>query len=208
MFHDVTFPYRLAAGLSFFVVMLAVEFWKRPSEPRRRKEYSFLAGITVAAMGYGVAHDFVTWSICRSYYVIGKGIPTASYGYTWDVVKLAMKATWSVGLIAAAVLLVANNPDRERRQLPYRRLVAFAAVPLVVSMVLEGLLGLLFYWRAAGIAASLGMQEYYDLAGAPFMAVWGMHIGAYGGGAAGLVCAAILVVRAKRRIERDNAGPP
>jgi len=149
---DATFPYRVAIGLAIFGALLALELWRRPREPRRLKEYSFLFGMTIVTMLYGVVHDFVTWSICRDYYVVGKGIPSASHGYTLDVVKLAMKATWTAGLLGAAVLLVANNPDRQGRQLPYPNLIAMALLPLLASVLLEGALGGVFYCFASPLA--------------------------------------------------------
>jgi len=198
--NDWTFPYRLAIGLPIFAVLLAVELWRRPREPRRLKEYSFLFGVTVLAVGYGIAHDFVTWSVCRDYYVIGKGIPSAARGYTVDIVKLAAKATWSVGLLGAAILLLANNPDRLKRQLPYRTLLKLGLIPLSISVGLETLLGVLFYLLAELIARAINAIAFLELSGPRFFAVWGMHIGAYLGGAIGIILAALIILRLKKRV--------
>ena len=34
----------------------------------------------------------------------------------------------------------------------------------------------------------------------PFVAVWGMHLGAYGGAGLGVLIAVVMIVRAKRRL--------
>jgi hypothetical protein len=195
--NDATSIYRLTIGLLIFAVLLAVDCWKRPKELRRLKEYSFLFGITALAMVYGIAHDFVTWSISPAYFVLFKGIASAADKYGPEMIKLAMMATWSVGLITAAVLLMANNPGRLGRPLPYSRLVRIATIPLGVSILTEILLGLAFHWYEPYSLAheriamlTLGRHNVFT--------VWGMHIGAYSGGIIGLVIAVIRIVRLRR----------
>jgi hypothetical protein len=170
------------------------------------KEYPFLFGAAIAAMIYGVAHDYVTWSISPDYYIIGKGIPSAATGFTRDVAILAMKATWGPGLLGAAVLLMANNPDSSQRQLPYMTLLKLAAIPLAMSILCEAAFGILFARYPEPIAHGAGMMTYLNLAGSRFMAVWGMHIGAYGGFAVGLLMAALLTTRWKKRLPCTAAG--
>jgi hypothetical protein len=197
----------VAIGLSIFVLLLVYELWRRPKESTRSKEYAFLFGVTLLAMAYGILHDFVTWSICRDYYVIGKGIPSAASGYSMDVVKLAMKATWTAGLLCAAAFLVANNPDRLRRQLPYSTLLQLMFIPLAASILLEFLLGIAFGRSAVSVASRFGMMTYLELSGPRFFAVWGMHIGAYSGAALGLLAAIATIVVLKRRLPLPEDRP-
>ena len=204
---DPTFVYRVAIGLPIFALLLVYELWRRPKESRRGKEYAFLFGVTLLAMAYGVLHDFVTWSICRDYYVVGKGIPSAASGYTIDVVKLAMKATWTGGLLCAAAFLVANNPDRHRRQLPYFTLLQLMLIPLASSILFESALGIAFGGFASSVARRFGMMTYLELSGPRFIAVWGMHIGAYSGAALGLLAGVATIVVLKRRLPLPEDQP-
>lgn len=197
---SIPFGYRVTIGLLIFALLLAEELIRRPSQPRRVKEYPFLFGITAIAMLYGIAHDFVTWSICPGYFVVGKGIPSAATGFTKDVIILAMKATWTPGLLLAAALLVANNRDRLQRQLPYRALLRLAALTLAISMLCEAALGVVFGFYPQPLASALGLHTYYELCGPRFFIVWGMHCGAYAGGLIGLVVAVVLTIRGKRRL--------
>ena len=203
---DVTFPYRVAVGVGIFAALGIWDYIRHPDNPKRLKEYLFLFGMTLAAMAYGVAHDFVTYSLSRDYYVLGKGIESAANGFNLDVVKLAMKATWSCGLIGAALLLIANNPDRLKRQLPYRTLLKYAAIPLLCSMVAEGVGGAIFCIKAMPLAAGLGWTAVLEVTDEGFFAVWGMHLGAYAGAALGVLMAAVLVVRQKRRMGAEADG--
>lgn len=196
--NDWTFPYRLGAGLIIFAALLLYERRTNPTNPRRPKEYAFLFGATAFAVAYGALHDFVTWSISRDYFVYGKKIPAAAERFFPEVMQLGMAATWSVGLLSAALVLVANNPDKSGRQLPYPRLIRHALIPLVASIVMEATFGI--------VAACFGdtLIGYFTgraVTSQPaFLAVWAMHLGAYVGVVLGLAVAWTVIVRRKRRV--------
>ncbi len=113
------FRYRVVLGVLFFALLGFVDVCRNPSNPRRAREYLFLFSCAGIAMGYGVAHDFVTCHISPAYFVWGKGLESAADGFNFDVVKLALMASWSAGLIVGVVLLLANNPREGRPQLGY-----------------------------------------------------------------------------------------
>lgn len=195
---DILFGYRLCGGLLVLAVLLIVDL--RRGRTQRAKEYAFLFGATAAAMLYGLVHDFVSWSISREYFVLGKGIDSAATGYSWETMKLAMSALWTAGLIGAASFLMANNPDRLGRQVPYRLLIRLSAVPLLLSIITEALTGPLGYLLAPYIADRMDLLYIYDRASRPFFTVWGMHAGAYLGGIAGIVIAIVAILKMKRRL--------
>ncbi len=198
--NDWVFRFRVMLCVAAFLLLLSEELLRRPGEYRRGREYLFLGGVTVAAALYGVVHDFVTWSICPGYFVAGKGIPQASSGFTKDVVVLAMKATWYAGLLTGAVLLIANNRDRLSCQLGYGTLVKMALIPLGISMLMEGIVGIAFGCFAKEVADGSGFDVCYERFGARFFVVWGMHLGAYLGGAIGLAIAFFVTVSKKRNL--------
>ncbi len=198
---DWTFPYRVVAGVALFALWGAYDWWRHPENPSRLREYGFLFGVTAAAMGYGLVHDLVTYAISPEYYVLGKGLHSAAGGFNGAVVVLAFKATWTAGLIGAAALLVANNPGRFGPSLPLRRLLRYVFIPWGCSMLCEATGGL------GGWLVSLRVGSENLVFGLPleahvrFCVVWGMHIGAYAGGVAGLVLAVVLVLRSKGKLK-------
>ena len=94
-----------------------MDYRKNPANPRRIKEYAFLFTVAILTMLYGVLHDYITYSISREYYIIGKGIESAKGGFNFDVVKLALIATWSAGLVVGVTFLISNNPGKVKKQL-------------------------------------------------------------------------------------------
>jgi hypothetical protein len=194
----IPFVYRVTAGLVVFAILLAVDLCR--GRYQRAKEYTYLFGMTVAAMAYGIVHDYVSWSISPAYFVFGKGIASAATCYSWETVKLAATALWSVGLLGSACVLVANNADKQGRQLPYAVLVKVAVIPLFLSIAIEIPLGLSFHWIAPWMLSAAHLRSLYAHAGSSFFIVWGMHIGAYLGGAMGIIIAVLVVVRKKRSL--------
>jgi hypothetical protein len=117
---EATYAYRLAVGLGFFAVLLVRDLVKNREDPRRAKEYAFLAFTAAVAVLYAEVHDQITVTISPGYFVKAKGV--RGHLLRRDTAVLALKAAYGPGLIAGAVLLIANNPSRKLEQLPYRRL--------------------------------------------------------------------------------------
>lgn len=203
--NDWTFPYRVTVGLVIFSALLLYERRTNPNNPRRPKEYAFLFGATAFAMLYGALHDFITWSISRDYFVYGKKIPAAAERFFPEVMQLGMTATWSVGLLCAALALMANNPDNAGRQLPYPRLLRLSLLPLPASIAAEATFGV--------VAARYGdaLIEYFTghivTSQRAFLAVWAMHLGAYLGVIIGLAVALPLIVKKKRELPSCTLEP-
>ncbi len=193
------FVIRAGLGLAFFLILGLWDMVRHPDNPRRAKEYAFLFAVTGAAMIYAVAHDFVTYHISPEYFIYGKGLADARAGFGWPVIKLALTAGWSPGLIAGAALLIANNRDKLGRQLPYSVLSRYAVLVLVASAGMAVVLGSIISLFPSRVAAAIDVPLSGDPARA-FVTVWGIHIGTYAGAVVGLVGAAIGVFRGKRRI--------
>ena len=196
---DRTLLFRASIGAGIFLALGLWDVWRHPDNPRRAKEYLFLFGVTGAAMVYAVAHDFVTYHLSPEYFIHGKGLAAARSGFGWPVVKLALVAGWSPGLVAGAILLVANNRDKQGRQLPYAVLWRFAVLVLLTSGGMAMALGCIFSAISGRIAASMDVPLAGESSRA-FIAVWGVHIGSYAGAVLGLFGAAIGVIRGKRRL--------
>jgi hypothetical protein len=194
------FAIRAGLGLAFFVILGLWDIVRHPDNPRRAKEYTFLFALTGAAMIYAVAHDFVTYHISPEYFIYGKGLANARAGFGWPVVKLALMAGWSPGLIAGAALLTANNRDKLGRQLPYPALWRYAVLVLLASAGMAVALGSIISLFPSRVAAAIDLPHSGDSARA-FITVWGIHIGTYAGALIGVIGATIGVIRGKRRID-------
>lgn len=197
---DPTLLWRALAGGTFFAALAYYDWRKHPGNPRRVKEYGFLFGVTMLAMAYGVLHDIITYHLSPAYYIYGKGLASAQDGFNADVVTLALKATWTAGLIGAVALLLANNPHPLWPQLPYVRLAAFAAVPFSTSIGAEWSFGAVTWWCSSALRAHLELPPPTSLIDNRFLVVAGMHWGAYLGGALGVAAACWLIRRQRWRL--------
>ncbi len=164
MTDDPTFVPRLAFGLMALSALLVADLRRYGRASPRLREYSFLCATAVAAIAYGIAHDWVTCGLSPDYFSIGKGIASAESGFSADIVLLATKAAFSAGLLVGVALLVANNPRPASPQLPYRTLALQLGWPLGFVMrragernrpwaLLASALGLLPAFVGGGVGA-------------------------------------------------------
>lgn len=195
--YEATFPYRLAFGVAFFLVLGVADRIRHPENPRRAKEYLFLAFSVAAAVLYGLAHDHVTATISPRYFLVGKGLAGDPRPFRLAVSILAVRGTYWVGLLGGAALLIANNPSAQRPQLPYRALVRLVLLALGTSLAAAGVGALM-----VGLDAFDMMNTASEFVGAAaargFLIVLGCHAGSYAGGAVGII-AALVIVRHRRR---------
>lgn len=192
------FKYRLLIGLTIFLILGIIDYKKNPENPIRAKEYLFLFSITGIAMLYGIVHDLITYHISPDYYILGKGIESAKDGFNFDVVKLAMIALWSVGLIIGVAFLIANNPKQNVPQLKYPTLYWITLYPLSISIFFAVSIGILFYFF--GMWFHNWLPELANTnAQRRFITTWGIHIGSYLGGLVGLIIAVIRIAILRKR---------
>jgi len=199
---------RVGIGVAIFAALAIVELRRKGKDARRWREYVFLVVCVATAMAYGVLNDLVTASISWEYFYYGKGLdaivgpqtPPRESILLWHAAMVGLKATWTAGLIGGVAILMANNPRRGRPQLPYS--VLYRVVPLLIlgAMTCAGICGILGY---AGVFARF-MGDFADLVREDlfrphrFMCVYGMHFGAYVGGAIGAMAAVLWVVRRRK----------
>jgi hypothetical protein len=194
--YESTLGWRVAFGVTFFAVLGLIDWLKNPGDPRRLREYGFLLYGTAVATAYGILHDQVTVTISPEYFVVFKNLRPGPGGLRWAALKLSVLATYWVGVVLAAALLVANNPSDRLPQLAYARLRRLALIPIGGALVgaLAGAMGLGVWGTAKSVEAFSG---YLPVDAGAFLTVWGMHIGSYAGGGLG---GAVAVWRV--RVER------
>ncbi len=155
-------PYRIGFAAIFFLALGLHDFRKNPGNPKRAKEYCFLFSVMGLAIAYAIAHDFVTAGISREYFTQGKGL--VEQDFAWNLSWLAVKASYSIGLVLGMLLLVLNNPSKKFVQLPYRALYLILLWPLGFSLVFAATFGLVAQWTFLGKLLYLyDMHELVEL---------------------------------------------
>jgi hypothetical protein len=195
---DESFAWRLGLAVALFATLGVRDRLRHPEDPRRAKEYLFLAFAGALAVAYGVAHDHVTATISREYFWRAKGLVYDPRPFRRAVTVLAARASLGPGLLAGAALLLANNPAPARPSLGYPALARLALVPLAAAAGGAALGSALF---AADVFEL--REAAVDFAGNPgatrFLVVWGIHAGSYAGAAIGTAAAVVLVRKRRRR---------
>jgi hypothetical protein len=171
----------------------------------KAKEYAFLLYAMVVAIAYGVVHDHVTATISPEYFLRWKGLAEDPRPFRCAVTILAARASFGTGLIAGAVLLVANTPLRVGRssQLRYAELFRLSLVPLVLAASFA------VTWGVANSFAQIGASTAREFIASgrvrAFVTVWAVHAGSYTGALVGVVASAVMVIRRRRR---RSSEPP
>ena len=199
---------RIGLGVAIFAWLAVVDLRRNGRNARRWREYLLLVACVGIALVYGIINDQLTVTISREYFLYGKGVaealrtetPTES-AMRWEAVKVGMKATWSAGLIIGVILLFANNPTKALPSLPFGRVYRLLPIMIIVPATCAAILGVI------GYLGGLTWFNYYfpllirDNLWRPyrFMAVYGMHLGGYIGGALAAITAAVLIRRERVR---------
>ena len=169
---------------------------------------SFLLAVVAIAMGYGIINDIITCRISWEYFLFGKGLseklgstlPPDMRALSWEAGKIGLKASWTAGLIIGVALLMANNPSRRSERLPYRRLLSEVPIIFLACVACAIALGLAGY--VGGLTRfSTDFQEMtrnHEFRPERFIAVFGIHLGAYAGGVIGTIVAVIRIRLARR----------
>lgn len=147
----------------------------------------------------------ITSSISPSYFTLGKGLPDGD-GFKLRVAMFGVQEGLSAGVIAGAVCMYAGRRKSKFSPLGFGELLALLWIPVTGAAA-----GALLLPLAAGGADPAGLASNMD--GAlppaqviPFVRVWWIHTGLYGGLLAGLLCLTGVVVRRRRAGAKTAAG--
>ena len=198
---------RIIAGVCIFIALAIVDLWRNGRAARRWREYLFLFSATLLAMAYGALNDQFSSAISWEYFyyakelfnVLGPQTPPDRAALRWQAAIVGMKATWSVGLLLGAGLLIANNPRPDRPSIPLTRLM-LVFVFIFIGTAITAVIGAIIGWNGGLTWCD---EEFRQMVATDmwrpqhFMACWGEHLGAYVGGMAGGVIAVVWVARRK-----------
>lgn len=199
---------RIGIGASIFLVLAIVDLVRRGKSATRWREYLFLLVAALFGMAYGVINDRVASGISWEYFYYGKGldaqlgprVPPDPAALRRAACEVGLKATWSVGLIVGVALLIANNPRKGRRQLPYRALfqvlpvIFLVAAPFACAGAFAGSRGWLV-WTSADLQGIVRENLFRPRR---FLTVHGMNLGGYVGGAIATIGAVVWIIRQRR----------
>jgi hypothetical protein len=205
---DASLPWRIAVGVGILFVMAMTEMARKGWAARRWKEYLFL-------LGYGAVNDQITSRISWEYFyygkelapVLGPRVPPERGKLSWEAAKVGMKATWTVGLLIGVAILLANNPNRRWRQLPYGQLLAIALEVIVCAVI--GAAALAWAgsrgWLAVMSDDFREMLRRDEMRPYAFMTAYGVHLGGYIGGFLGAAWAIVKVRWARQHLPLANS---
>jgi hypothetical protein len=201
---------RVAIGCSIFAALAGVDLARRGRAATRWREYLFLVLAVALAMAYGAINDAIAAGISWEYFFYGKGLserlglhtPPDPAALRAAAIGVGLKATWSAGLVAGVALLIANNPRKGIARIPYRTLskllllvVASAGFCAAIGAV-AGRAGLLTGTNP-DVAAIARENLFRPTA---FMTVYGMNMGAYGGGILATAGAVTWISRRRKKL--------
>ncbi|MDG0816469.1 hypothetical protein [Bdellovibrio svalbardensis] len=187
-------PLRIAFGLCVLSLYAYIDWRKNGKNATRFKEYSFVILVSMLTVLFAILHDFITVTISKDYFVIGKGLDESRlYSQTaW----LAIRAAYGPGLLIGAVYVFLNNPSRNLPQLSYRQLLSNLRWPLYFAIGMAIVFGILGY-----LDVLIRKSDFQNVVSNPdlFLAVWGIHWGTYVGGGIGFVFGGFRIRSARRR---------
>jgi hypothetical protein len=202
---------RIGIGAAIFVLLAVVDLVRRCRRATRWREYLFLLAACALGMAYGVINDRIASSISWEYFYYGKGldeqlgprVPPDPAALRWAACKVGLKATWTVGLVVGVVLLLANNPRPGRPQLQYRTLLQILPIIFLVAAcfaVAGGVIGGCGWlaWTSSDLRGLLRDNLFRPHR---FLAVHGMNLGGYVGGAIATLIAAVRIRRRRAKID-------
>lgn len=205
---------RIGIGAAIFATLALIDLARNGRRATRWREYLFLIAACALAMIYGVINDRIASSISWEYFYFGKGldqqlgprVPPDPAALHWAACKIGLKATWSVGLLIGVALLLANNPKPKLGQLPYRTLLRFLLMSLLASAGFAAIGAWIgsrgwLSWTSADLRA---LQRDDLFRPARFLAVYGLNLGGYVGGAISTIVGIVSIRRLRRRIKAES----
>ena len=208
---------RVGAGAAILLVLAALDLQRNGRRATRWREYGFLLFCVAAAMTYGVVNDQVTSAISWEYFyygkeldrVLGPAVPPDRVAMRWQAARIGAMATWSVGLLLGAALLIANNPRKHGPPpLATMRLIALLPGVLLITMAFAAAFGALGWYGRLNWASADFREMWATNLFRPrhFTAAWGAHLGGYIGGLLAGSWAVWRVVRERRTDRLTSFG--
>ncbi|MBN1553297.1 MAG: hypothetical protein JXA11_01020 [Phycisphaerae bacterium] len=121
---------------------------------------------------------------------------------SWEAI---IPLSWTVGLLLAVAVLLANNPHKTLPQLPFPNLYRLIALP-ILSAALLGVVGGILGWLGylSNLSDDLQLLTLNDVwRPSRFCCAWGVHLGGYIGGPIGAAWSVILIRRKRKHLAKN-----
>jgi hypothetical protein len=199
------FWYRAAFLAGLMVIGAVLDLRRHGRAAARYKEYAFIWLTGLIGCLAGGTTDLLTSSISPGYFTLGKGLLDGE-GFKLRVALFGIQEGLSAGVIAGAVFLYAGRRKCGLAPLGFGEMAGLLWIPMAGAIA-----GALLLPLAAGGSDPAGLALKMDgalLAGeaVPFVRVWWIHTGLYGGLLAGLLWLIRVVVRRRRAGARRVAA--
>lgn len=193
-FLQLTFYYRILLLVLFLSAISLLDYRKHGTGATKWRECLYICTIGLFGAVYAILIDFVTSSISKHYFIIGKGIQDNSSFFN-NVILQGMEAGFIGDLVGACILVYANNPKPNEPSLPYIQLSFQLWLPILLSLLLGILSGLSVYnlFPIEHFTFYQGVLSKKEAL--RFVTVWGTHIGIYIGAILGFVMGGYRVYR-------------
>lgn len=191
---------------AFLVAGVIYDRWRHGTEGRRAKEYGLLLGCGLLGALVGVLQDLISLRVSADYFVFGKGIERDG-DFTRQVLLMGSYAGFVAGLVLGGLLLLVNQPRPNRAVLGYRALLK-RGVPRTLGPALLGVPAGFGLGPSSPLRTQVGKNLLPPEALEPFLQVWGMHYGLYGGALLGVGWALASVWRARPGSESAESSQP
>jgi hypothetical protein len=196
-----------AACLAGLMILLAVaDLCRHGRAATRHKEYAFIFLTGLIGCLAGIVTDLITSSISPDYFTVGKDV-LGGAGFARRVAMFGLKQGLSAGVIAGAVSLYVSRRKSKSPPLAFGSLLGLLWMPMAC-----GLAGALLLPLTAGRSDPAGLALKLDGAIAtaqvpPFLKVWWIHTGLYGGLLAGVIWLAVVATRRRTAGAKFPSGP-
>lgn len=205
---DTSLAIRAGAGISIFATLAILDYRRKRERATRWREYAFLAICIALAIAYGIANDLITSRISVEYFLFFKGVADRVSGEVaahpeshrraldLQAMRIGTLATWSVGLIVGAAMLVTNTVGRSPR-LRMRQMLPLVPIIFAAAIASAAILGWLGWTDRLP-----WIRENFDepsLRPQNLRCVYAIHLGGYVGGGVGAAIACGRVVQLRRR---------
>lgn len=177
---------RILIGVTIFLLLGAFDILKNRDNPKRAKEYGYLFSLALISTLFAIIHDLITFNISVEYFEVAKGLG-ANISFYPEVLTLAVKASYWVGIVIGVVFIIVNNPKEGIPQLPYIELYKKLIFPLVGALIFALIMAisspyLPAYFSKGGEGILKDLMNFNRVA----YIHWGTYLGGFAGALVGV----------------------
>jgi hypothetical protein len=201
-----TYSNRLLLFLAFCAAVVLCDWLYYGRRASRYREYGFLLFGGICGAPVGLLTDQITSRISPEYFIEGKGL-SAGAEFQREVMLLGLKAGFSAGIVAAALLLFSNSTLSSISRLPIAALVWHLLRIGLLACVAAFVVGGIAFFIPKDLALKIIGAAMEPAAAHRFVTVWGIHVGIYLGALIGVASNMVGIFSHRRSLAKATAEP-